>query len=163
MARKFWRRKRLIADLQVQGALAVRAVLYWLLCLVTIGTLMLVAQLLAAPLTPMNQQLAELWSHFRPMALTSLLLLPIVLFDLLLLTNRFAGPVFRLRRAMHDLAQGKSVRPIRFRKGDFWPQVGNDFNIIAGRLRQADASSAGEIDTAPDEGELVGAVGVKSL
>ena len=37
MAQKTWIRKRLFVDRRVQGALAVRIGIYWLMCLVTIA------------------------------------------------------------------------------------------------------------------------------
>jgi signal transduction histidine kinase len=152
-------RKRFTADLQIQGALAVRVVLYWLLCLFAIGMLLFVLRMAAKPLTPLDRQLNDLWSLILPTAAVSLLLLPIVVLDVLRLTNRFAGPVFRLRRAMRDLAEGKTVEEIRFRKGDFWLEFASDFNAVAARLRQAEAEASGASDQ-PEEAELSCLVGM---
>ena len=68
--------------------------------------------------------------------MASLLLLPGVIFDLVRLSNRFAGPMFRLRRSMHDLAQGKPVDAVHFRHGDFWQEFADDFNTIAAGQEQ---------------------------
>ena len=69
--------------------------------------------------------------------MASLVLLPAVIFDLLRLSNRFAGPMFRLRRSMHDLAQGRPVAAVRFRHADFWQEFADDFNTIAARAEEA--------------------------
>jgi signal transduction histidine kinase len=142
MGNKRWSRKRLLVDFQVQGALAVRVVLYWLLCLFAIGMLMLLIRMAAKPVSPLDQQLNDLWSMFRPSAVVSLILLPIVVLDVMRLTNRFAGPIFRLRRAMRDLAQGKPVQDVHFRKGDFWQEFAGDFNAVAARMREAEAAAS---------------------
>jgi hypothetical protein len=150
MAGKCIPRKRLITDVQIQGALAVRVVLYWLLCLLAIGILLLLWGMLAMPLSPLDQQLRDLWSLYRPTAIMSLFLLPIIVVDVLRLTHRFAGPMFRIRRMMHDLAQGKSVELVKFRKGDFWQDFARDFNAVAARLRETQAVSALETPEAED-------------
>jgi hypothetical protein len=152
-------RKRLIADLQVQGALAVRVVIYWMSCLFVIGMLVLLWRMVAKPLSPFDQHLRDLWSLYEPAAVLSISLLPVVVLDMLKLTNRFAGPLFRLRRAMRDLAQGKPVEKIQFRKGDFWQDFASDFNVVAARLGHAESDSAGHYEDrldGVDEPEPVG-------
>jgi HAMP domain-containing protein len=143
-------RKRLITDIQVQGALIVRVVIYWMLCLTAIGTLLFLWQMVVRPLSPIDQQVRELWGLYRPAAVVSLLLLPIVVLDMLRLTNRFAGPLFRLRRAMRDLSQGKAVAPIQFRKGDFWQEFAGDFNAIAARMQKSKEGAVEDSQETPD-------------
>jgi len=140
MAAKHSLRKRFFVDYRVQGALIVRVVLYWLVCLLTIMLLLLGWGMITGPIRPLNTHLSELWALNGPAAVASLMLLPAVIFDLLRLSNRFAGPMFRLRRSMHDLAQGKPVATLRFRHSDFWQDLADDFNIVAARAKAAKAS-----------------------
>ncbi|MEI8376050.1 MAG: hypothetical protein WCJ35_24790 [Planctomycetota bacterium] len=138
MAAKYKLRKRFFVDYRVQGALAVRVVLYWLMCLLMITLLLLGWGMVTGPVRrPINAHLTELWALYGSAAVASLLLLPAVIFDLLRLSNRFAGPMFRLRRSMHDLAQGKPVAAVRFRQSDFWQEFADDFNIVAARTEEA--------------------------
>ena len=132
-----WLRKRFFVDYRVQGALIVRVVLYWLMCLLTMMLLLLGWGMIAGPVRPLNAHLTELWAFYGPAAVASLLLLPAVVFDLVRLSNRFAGPMFRLRRSMHDLAQGKPVAAVRFRQGDFWQEFADDFNTVAALAEEA--------------------------
>ena len=132
-----WLRKRFFVDYRVQGALIVRVVLYWLMCLLTMTLLLLGWGMIADPVRPLNAHLTELWALHGPAAVASLLLLPAVIFDLVRVSNRFAGPMFRLRRSMHDLAQGKPVAAVHFRHGDFWQEFADDFNTIAARAEEA--------------------------
>ena len=69
--------------------------------------------------------------------IASVLVMPFVLFDFVRLSNRFAGPMFRLRRCMQDLADGKRVEPIHFRDGDFWQEIADAFNGILARMDAA--------------------------
>ncbi len=137
MAVKYELRKRLFIDYRVQGALAVRVVLYWLMCLLAITLVLLGWGMVTGPIRPINAHLTELWALYGSAAVASLLLLPAVIFDLLRLSNRFAGPMFRLRRSMHDLAQGKPVAAVRFRQSDFWREFADDFNTVAARAEEA--------------------------
>ncbi len=131
-------RTHLLADCRVQGALVVRVVHYWLMCLLTMTLLLLGWAIVTKPIRPLNAHLTALWTLYGPAAVASLALLPLVAFDLLRLTNRFAGPMFRLRRSLHDLAQGKPVAAIRFRQGDFWQEFADDFNTIAARVQETE-------------------------
>jgi hypothetical protein len=144
MSPKHGLRRRFLADCRVQGALIVRVVLYWLMCLLTMTLLLLGWTMVTQPIHPLNAHLTALWTLYGPPAVASLLLLPLVTFDLLRLSNRFAGPMFRLRRSLHDLAQGKPVAAVHFRHGDFWQEFADDFNTVAARAQEAE-----DLDTCP--------------
>jgi len=142
MAENCCLRKRLLVDVPIQGALVVRVVLYWLMCLFIIGALLLSWRWFASPPGPLGRDLRELWSQYGMAAVASAVLLPLVVFDLLRLSHRFAGPMFRLRRSMRDLARGKPVAAIRFREGDFWHEFADDFNAVAARLGELERRDA---------------------
>ncbi|MGA2255546.1 MAG: hypothetical protein ABSG53_12855 [Thermoguttaceae bacterium] len=150
MVAKPWLRKRFFVDYRVQGALIVRVVLYWLMCLLTIMLLLLGWGMIASPNRPLNTQLTELWTLHGPAAVASLLVLPAVILDLLRASNRFAGPMFRLRRSLHDLAQGKPVAAVRFRQGDFWQEFADDFNTVAARAKGAKSHSPESVPLATE-------------
>jgi hypothetical protein len=143
-------RRRLLVDYRVQGALIVRVVLYWLLCLGTMALVLLAWSMISVANRPLNARLAELWEQYGLAAVASLLLLPVVVLDLLQLSNRFVGPIFRLRRSMHNLAQGAAVEAIHFRQGDFWQEFADDFNVVAEKVEHARNSTSN--DGASDEG-----------
>ena len=63
-----------------------------------------------------------------------MLLVPIISYDILLFTNRFAGPMFRLRREMQRLIDGESDQPIAIRSDDHWPEMADLFNQIQAEL-----------------------------
>jgi signal transduction histidine kinase len=77
-----------------------------------------------------------------PTLLAVLVLSPIMLRDMCKLSNRFAGPIVRLRRGLNDLAAGKRVATMKFRDRDFWQDLANEFNQVAERLRDAESRAA---------------------
>lgn len=118
-------RTRHFVDKSVQGAIVARLVVHWLVfCLLAGGLLFFIEMLAGAP----RDVSRNLVNRHGPTALAVLVLAPIFILDLVKLSNRFAGPMTRLRRALHELADGKDVSPIEFREGDFWRELASDLN-----------------------------------
>jgi hypothetical protein len=55
---------------------------------------------------------------------------PMTLYDLLKFSNRIAGPLFRCRRVMLDMAAGKTVPQFEPRKRDFMGELFQAFNAL---------------------------------
>src|SRR5690242_2919659 len=102
----FIKRRRLFVDASVQGAVFLRIVLYWFAALAATGQLVLLLDAFREPNRPFLDQsrLGVLSAQYVPTVVASLLVLPFILYDTLVLTNRFAGPIYRLRRALRELA-----------------------------------------------------------
>jgi signal transduction histidine kinase len=80
-----------------------------------------------------------MWFSFRPVFLAAFLLLPLVIFDIIRFSNRFVGPILRLRRSMRQLARGEHVEPIKFRGTDFWQDFADEFNAVLARVQDRTA------------------------
>lgn len=132
-------RKKLFIDPKVQGAMAVRVVFYWLSCMMTICLMLASWQMFYGPARPIFQQLDDMWFYYSPALFSSLIILPLVVYDMIQLSNKFAGPMFRLRRSIRELAAGKQVDHLRFRKGDFWHDFAEEFNELADRVRRMES------------------------
>ena len=130
------KRKKLFVDSNVQGALLRRIVLYWVCCLSFVILPLLIGRAIMEPDRLFYEQFGDLWSTYWPVFLAVLLLLPFTLYDVLKLSNRFVGPLFRLRREMGRLANGDAAEHIRFRDNDYWPELAETFNQIADRLAE---------------------------
>jgi hypothetical protein len=125
-------------DARVQGAFLFRIVLYWFLGLLAITELVMCWNILNGPGGPFLELLRfdVLWADYAPEVVVSLLILAVVLVDTISLTNRMAGPLFRIRRSMAELAAGEKVAPLQFRDKDFWQEVAQEFNAVSAYVEQ---------------------------
>jgi len=152
MAGKKHLRKRLFVDPKVQGALVVRVICYWLICLMTITLMLLCWRIITGPARLFYTHLDDMWFHYGPALIASFILLPLVIVDIIRLSNRFAGPMLRLRRNMRALAQGEPVQPIAFRDGDFWKEFAEEFNGIVARINRLE-QQLGQTTGSDDTGD----------
>ncbi len=130
-------RKQLFVDPKVQGALVARVVFYWVVCLTTITLMLLCWRIVTGPARMFYTHFNDMWFFYGPAAIASFLLLPLVVVDIIRMSNRFVGPLVRLRRSMRALARGEHVAPIQFREGDFWQEFADEFNALAARVQGA--------------------------
>lgn len=136
MASNTNQRQTHFVDRTVQGAILLRILAHWALFLFAAGVFLFFIELLAGDPRDAGKNLL---SRHGPTVLAILVLAPILIRDLCRLTNRFAGPIVRLRRAMHDLAEGREVSPIHFRERDFWKDLAIDFNRVVERVQSTKA------------------------
>jgi hypothetical protein len=127
----------LLIDQKVQGAIIQRCVVYWVYCLLTVSVMMFGWTVFHGPPRPLSQLALELLQDFAPAVLLSFLLLPIVVIDVIRLSQSIVGPVHRLRCAMDRLAQDERVQPLAFRENDFWSELAESFNTLAAKEQQA--------------------------
>jgi hypothetical protein len=135
MPAKF-KRSQLLADLPVQGSIIAWMVFYWGASLLMLFGLLFFWTLLTGPARMSWMTVDHVWFKYGAVFVAAALLLPLIVWDMLKLTNRFAGPVRRLRNYLHQLAEGKPVPPLHFRKGDYWHDLANDFNRVVERIEQ---------------------------
>lgn len=128
------RRKTEFIDPEVQGALARRIAVHWILYIALATALVLGLKWMSDPFTSVAQHAIDTWWSHGPALLVLVCLLPIFVFDAVKLSNRFTGPVMRLRNATRDLANGKRPEKISLRNDDFWQELAEDFNRVAERI-----------------------------
>ncbi len=131
------RRQRFI-DPKVQGALVVRVIVYWFVCLITITLMLMCWKSTTDTARPFYSTLylTDMWNSHGAALIASLLVLPIVVLDVVRLSNRFAGPMVRIRHAMRAIDRGECPQPIHFREGDFWHDFAEEFNAVLRRIEQ---------------------------
>ena len=79
----------------------------------------------------------SLWGALKehlPSVLVMIVCLPIFVRDTFKLTNRFAGPMYRLRTGLQAIANEEPVKPIKFRDSDFWRSVADEYNRVLWRV-----------------------------
>jgi methyl-accepting chemotaxis protein len=125
-------RKRLFVDPKVQRTLMVRVVVYWCLCIATSALILLAWNIVNAPDGSFFSffRFDQLWSQYGTVMVAAAMLLPIMLLDVLQISNRIVGPIYRMRRSLRALAAGEYVAPIEFRKGDFGLELADEFNAV---------------------------------
>ena len=130
-------RIRKFVDGKLQGALLLRVLLYSFCCL-TVVTVMILTWRIAfsGPARVFYKHFDDLWFQYGPVMIALLLLLPLIMIDVVRFSHRFVGPMLRMRRAMKDLAEGRTVEPIRFRKNDFWHEAADHFNLLIRRVQE---------------------------
>jgi signal transduction histidine kinase len=112
--------------------------------------------MLTGPARPPWKHFDAMWFHYGPALIASILLLPLIVVDIVRMSNRFVGPLVRLRRSMRQLAQGEHVEPITFRDDDFWKEFADEFNAVLARVQGGDPDTT----TEPDHHEKNEPVGV---
>jgi hypothetical protein len=127
-------RKQTYVDPQVQGTLVRRLILHWLGFFITASLVTFVLQVLSNPLIPISAHFEELWWTQGPFLLVMIFLLPMFVLDTIKLSNRFVGPIYRLRRTIQDVAAGGVPRKLKFRDFDFWQVLADDYNKMLDRL-----------------------------
>lgn len=129
------RRRRFLVDSKVQYALGARVASHWVVFLV--ATLILTASLrIVANIehSSLSEMLALAIREQMVSVVVILALLPWFTHDALSLSNRFAGPMVRLRAGLRLLAREDETHAIKFRSGDFWPEIADEFNLLRERV-----------------------------
>ena len=120
------RRLRLFVDVKLQSSLSLRVVAYWIVCQATMASV--VYAILAFEASNGHPAQGSPWRFLVPALIGSTVVLPLVLLDVLLFSNRFAGPLLRFRRHLQQLNNGEEVGPLRFRTGDHYLDLCDEFN-----------------------------------
>jgi nitrogen fixation/metabolism regulation signal transduction histidine kinase len=127
-------RKKQFIDSHVQGALTRRIIFHWLVFMLVTSVVAFVLQVLADPFRGLTSHLQDLWWAQGPFLLVMLFLLPVFVMDAIKLSHRFAGPIFSLRRTIRGVADGETPRKVKFREGDFWQDLAEDYNAMLAKL-----------------------------
>jgi hypothetical protein len=132
------KRWRLFADFQIQGLLCARIVGYWIACQLAMIVTMYAILSMTEGSAPESR---AIWRLVLPGWIVSSLLLPIMLFDMVAFSNRFAGPIFNFRRRFKQLVANEPTPAIRFRPNDFFLDLSDNFNTLRERLQPESAES----------------------
>ena len=132
------RRTKKFIDINVQGSLARRILFHWLLFVLIASLASFILQVLTDPFRPLGDHLNDMWRTHGPFLLVLVFLLPVFVVDSIKLSHRFAGPIYALRRAIREIADGKSPRKLKFRRHDFWHDLAQDYNAMLVQLELVD-------------------------
>ena len=129
------KRKQLLVDRPLQGRLMARLWLYVLLYAFFVIHVHFLMQLSHQAIKNGTQNgLFGMYVDFlctqSYVLLSVAILAPCVLVDSLKFSNRIAGPLFRCRTMIYEMAAGKAVPEFTPRKGDLMPEFWQAFNAL---------------------------------
>ncbi len=145
------KRRRLFVDRAIQGALVIRVLMYWVLCVSIIGLGIYCVNKTANRTIDNQAVINQTLVQFGPALIAAVLMLPVIIYDTIRISNRFAGPVLRLRRAWRNLAQGELGDPVKFREKDFWQDLADEYNQVRLLVQSLQQSVAEVRDDEPRE------------
>ena len=141
------KRSKLFVDPKLQIAVICRVTLYWLVSVAVLALLAAVQVVLSSNAVGYEVLVGRVLTAFGPALIASVIVLPLLLFDSVRFSNKFAGPMFRLRTEMQNLAETGQGTPLKFREGDFWYDLANSYNAIAERMNTGGAAENDELST----------------
>lgn len=136
-------RRRILIDSGVQGALVRRTGLYAAATGMYLLVIFILSDALSHPREPISESLLRCLDEAVFWAPGLILLAPLFAYDLIHISNRFVGPMFRLRRELRKLSNGETVSPMYSRQGDFWADASESFNRLREELVELRASDSG--------------------
>ena len=130
------KRTKALVDPEVQGGVLRKIAIHWIVFFFC-NTIALVIwiRLFEQPDMPWGKTFVDTMRRFLPFFVITAALIPAFVWDTLKLTNRFAGPITRVRATLEDLKEGKHVEHLKFRGSDFWKQIATDLNAVIDRVQ----------------------------
>ena len=130
------KRKKNYVDNQVQGALLRRIFSHWFMFFLVSGfTIIMLQTLLGDSNVPIMDRFRYQVGEFTFFGLVMAALFPAFMLDTVRFSNRFVGPIGRLRRHLQQLSRGDTSE-CKFRGDDFWAEVAEEFNIVADLVKK---------------------------
>ena len=124
-------RSRSLVDNEVQGGLLRKMTVHWVIFFICNAVALAIwLRLFERPDVGWGETFAETGKRFLPFFVVTLALIPAFVWDTIKLSNRFAGPIMRLRSSLADLRSGRKVQPLHFRTNDYWQEIAENFNAV---------------------------------
>ncbi len=125
-------RKKKYVDTHVQGALLRRIIMHWVVFFcVAAMTLVLMMALVGDPSMTMLERISSQTGQLFLLSIVILALLPVFMLDTTRFSNRFVGPIGRLRRHLRELGTERETDTCVFRGSDYWSEMAEEFNTVA--------------------------------
>lgn len=135
------KRTKVFVDRSVQGSLAGRVSLHWICFFAILIAVQVLTTCMVNPMLTRGELFKAVMQNNGLFLVAVVLLLPSFICDTVKLSNRFAGPMVRLKNAFQDGADSGELKEIQFRKGDFWMDVAENYNAMVRSLKRNQTSN----------------------
>lgn len=130
-----FKRKQNFVDKGVQGGLIRRIFFHWLtFFFVTTIAVLSMKTLLGEPSLSFADRLSSELGEFVYLGIVFLAIFPAFMLDTIRFSNRFVGPITRLRRHIRELSEGETEN-VKFRDNDFWQTLAGEFNTLNAKFQ----------------------------
>ncbi|MEJ7594325.1 MAG: hypothetical protein WKF77_22540 [Planctomycetaceae bacterium] len=135
---KRWRLKKLI-NWSIQGPIVVRLIVHFLAYNAATLCLLLVVYGVKVSLAAVADQAVSaapmtFWQQAAPVVICMLIMMPFMIWDLIKLTNRIAGPLFRFETLLSDFEKTGKLKAAALRDGDLLTDYQQRFNDFVAAL-----------------------------
>lgn len=131
------RRRRRYVHPKIQLALALQSLRQWAFFLIAMfGMLCALEYFNNGGQETAGACMLKMWGRYGPALLVVLFLLPAIIHDSIKMSNRFVGPLLRLRTAMQGVARDQTVEPLKCRDKDCAEDFFMAFNEMLERIKQ---------------------------
>ena len=137
------KRKQKYVDTNVQGALLRRIIFHWLSFFFVTGlTVVLMKSMIGDMNLTFMDNVKNSIGEFSLIGVILLCLFPVFMLDTVRFSNRFVGPIGRLRRHLKELGTERTTQKCSFRDNDFWSEMADEFNKVVDMVEKQDAEIA---------------------
>ena len=151
----------------IQGPIVIRLMVHFFAYNTATLFLLLVvygvkSSLAAVADSPVSAEPVTFWQQASPVVICMLVMMPFMIWDLMKLTNRIAGPLYRFESILKDFSQTGTLKPAVLRQGDLLTDYQNQFNefvaamhVMYPELRPVTSTSAFQAAAANAPSETV--------
>lgn len=129
-------RKRYFIDPAVQAGLMKRLVVYIGASMIFLTLPLAFAKTVMHPEIMFTEHVLTVYATHWPILLMMVAFLPFALNDAVRFSNRFAGPIYRLRCELKRFENSQPMNRIKFRKRDFWHDLAESMNRVSTRISE---------------------------
>ncbi|XZE55440.1 hypothetical protein SH139x_001451 [Planctomycetaceae bacterium SH139] len=129
--------KPLVIEPKIQWTLAIRTIIHWVACVTYFAVVLFFTQMLYDP-----EQ--SFWEHVRAYTFDALhwlpailLLLPLVVYDTLRVSQRIVTPVLQVQAGLAELVQDQKSAQLEIAEENYFPELLSHFNQVRGMVGNA--------------------------
>jgi hypothetical protein len=107
-----------------------RVIIYWSAAMLYFGLATAVSQYHEFPEWSFSRHCQAWWATVGPWLPSAAIILPLVLYDVVRLSEQFIGPVLRARRQLSKIVNSANCTPFLLRADDYWHELIEPMNDI---------------------------------